>query len=301
MTLSGKKKKSRTEEQFEREQAGTSEQFGVQRQVQTIDPTARRGLDFLVDQATSLEGAPLAPGLSPERREAIAAVGSGGGISPEALATIKGFAAGEGFQAGEFVEGAGFEAAGRETLDRLIGNVGRRAAGRVSDLFSLGGRGGSPASAEAVARGVSEATAPLEFGFEREELTRADRERARQEGRLDEFNARELQRQDAFRVQQLGSAFGLAQIESAEDAAELQRQVEALKASGQIDAAERERLLEPFVRLGLISDVITPAVSLLPKTTDVTSAQRKETEETLAGTSAGRSSGTEFGISIPVI
>lgn len=301
MTFSGKKKKTRTEEEFERQQAGTSEQFGVQRQVQTIDPTARQGLDFLVNQATGLADAPLAPGISPERREAIAAVGSGGGISPEALATIKGFAAGEGFQAGEFVEGTGFETAGRGTLDRLIGNVGRRAASRVSDLFSLGGRGGSPASAEAVARGVSEATSPFEFGFEREELARGDRERARQEGRLDEFNAAELQRQDTFRVQQLGAAFGLAQVESAEDAAELQRQIAALEATGQIDAAEREKLEEPFRRLGLIADVVTPAVSLLPKTTDVTSAQRKEEETRLAGTSAGRSSGTEFGISIPLI
>lgn len=301
MTGSAKKKTERSEEEFQREQVGTARQFGVQRQVQTLDPTARQGLDFLVEQATGLGGAPLAPGISPERRAAIEAVGTGGGISPEALATIKGFAAGGDFQAGEFVEGTGFAPAGRETLDRLIGNVGRRAAGRVADLFSIGGRGGSPASAEAVARGVSEATSPFEFGFEREELTRADRERARQEGRLDEFNARELQRQDTFRVQQLGAAFGLAQVESAEDAAELVRQLATLEASGQIDAAEREKLLEPFRRLGLIADVITPAVSLLPKTTDVTTAQERETAETLAGTSAGITSGTEFGISIPFI
>jgi len=268
MTGSAKKKTEKREEEFQREQVGTTQQFGVQRQVQTIDPTAREGLDFLVSSATGLAEAPLAPGISPERQAAISAVGTGGGISPEALATIKNFAA-----------GGGFAPADRGTLDRLSGIVGGRAASRVADLFSLGSRGGSPASAEAIARGVGEAVAPLEFGFEQNEL----------------------RRQDNAAIQQLGAAFGLQQITSAEDAAELTRQIETLRAANQIDDAEREKLLEPFIRLGLIEDVITPAASLLPRTTEVTSAQRKEAEETLAGTSAGRTSGTEFGISIPFI
>jgi len=262
MTIGAKKKKTKTSEEFQQEQAATSQQFGVQTQVQTIDPTAKSGLDFLINQATGLEDAPLAPGLSPERLSAIQAVGTGGGINPEALATIKNFAA-----------GGGFAPADRGTLERLSGTVGRRAASRVSDLFSLGGRGGSPASAEAVARGVGEAVAPLEFGFEQNEL----------------------RRQDAAAVQQLGAAFGLQQVTSQEDAAQLQRQIAALEASGQIDAAERERLEEPFRRLGLIADIVTPAASLLPGTTEVTSVQTGETAGTAAGTSAGQTSGTEFG------
>lgn len=246
MTGKVKKTTGSIKEELDRQRAGTSEQFGVQRTAQTIDPTARSGLEFLINQATGLETAPLAPGISPERRAAIGAVGTGGGISPEALATIKDFAA-----------GGGFAPADRGTLERLSGIVGGRAASRVADLFSLGGRSGSPASAEAVARGVGEAVAPLEFGFEQNEL----------------------RRRDAAAVQQLGAAFGLQNITSAEDAAELRRQIATLEATGQIDAAEREKLEEPFRRLGLISDVVTPAASLLPRITDVTTAQRRTTED----------------------
>lgn len=217
---------------------------------ETLDPTAKSGLDFLINQAKGLGGAPLVPELSAQTIEGIGSIGTGlGGVDPLALSTIQGSLGGE------------FAPGGREALERASGFAAERAEGQVSDIFTAGGRTGSPAQAKAVAEGVASAVAPFAFGFEQEEL----------------------KRQDAFRVQQISTAFGLQNIQSASDLQEFQGQIAQLEAAGLLDAQARAKLEEPFRRLGLISGTITSAATLEPRTTEI------------SGGSFGVEAGLEFG------
>lgn len=205
-----------------------------------LDPTAKRGLDFLIGQAQSLGGAPLTPGLSPETLTGISGLTEGlGGLDPLAL---------QGLEADVTRE---FAPGGREALERASQFAAERAETQVSDVFTAGGRTGSPAQATAVARGVAQAVSPFAFGFEREEL----------------------RRQDAFQAQQTATRFGLQGIRSQEDLAELNRRLTQLQAQGLIDDEARRKLEEPFRRLGLIAPVITGAAGLAPRDVRTTGSQ----------------------------
>lgn len=207
---------------------------------ETLDPTAKRGLDFLINKAQSLGDAPLVPGLSPQTLEGISTIGTGlGGIDPLALQTVR--------------EGVTREAApgGREALESASDFVAERAERQVSDVFTAGGRTGSPAQAKAVAEGVAGAVSPFAFSFEQNEL----------------------RRQDNAQAQQIASAFGLQQITSQDDLAVFQGQLAQLEAAGLLDEQARRELEEPFRRLGLISSVIGPAASLEPKKVKGTGSQ----------------------------
>jgi len=220
----------------------------TQTRQETLDPTAKGGLDFLINRAQALGDAPLAPDLSRQTLRGIETIGTDlGGIDPLALSTLQDFL------------GEEFAPGGREALERATGFAAERAEGQVSDVFTAGGRTGSPAQARSIARGVGEAVAPLAFGFEQEQL----------------------RRQDAFRVQKISTAFGLQNIQSASDLQKFQGQIAQLEAAGLLDAQARAKLEEPFRRLGLISGTITGAAGLQPKGVEAT----------------GAATGVEFGLS----
>lgn len=217
---------------------GGSKQKGTRKE--TLDPTAQRGLDFLIQQAQGLGGAALVPELAPETLSGISGLTEGlGGLDPLALEAIQ--------------TGATREVApgGREALDRATQFAAERAQTQVSDVFTAGGRTGSPAQATAVARGVSQAVSPFAFQFEREEL----------------------RRQDAAQAQRTAAAFGLQQVRSGEDLAELNRRLTQLQAQGLIDDQARRKLEEPFRRLGLIAPVIASAAGLAPSDVRTTGSQ----------------------------
>lgn len=278
MTGSAKTSKEKTSDEFERQQE--TSQATRQRITDTLDPTAKAGLDFVINTATGLADAPLSAGINPDRLEALQGIGVGvGGGGP--LDFTEDFIGGD-FVAGEFQEG------GREALERAGDFAGERAAREVGDVFTQGGRTGSRANAAAVAEGVARATSPFAFGFEQSELARKDA-----------FQARELQRQDADTARKIAAEFGLQDVQSKDDILKLQASIARAEALGEIDAARREELEAPFRRLGLISDVVTGAASLLPKTRDVTGISVGTGES--SGTSAGTRKSTEFGLSIPFI
>ena len=209
-------------------------------QQETLDPTAKGGLDFLINQAQRLGGAPLTPDLSAGTLGAIETVGTGlGGIDPTALQAILGEIQGD------------FAPGGRESLERATSFAGERAATEVADVFTSGGRTGSPAEAKAIAEGVAGAVAPFEFQFEQSELRRQDQDRATR----------------------IASAFGLANLQSQSDLAEFQGQLAQLEANGLIDANARAKLEEPFRRLGLLAGVITPAAGQAPSSFKGTGSQ----------------------------
>lgn len=193
---------------------------------QRLDPTSRGGLDFLINQARGLGDAPLVAPLSEGTLAGIEGLGAGqGGIDPQTLETLQATAGGE------------FLGLDSPFLQEASAFAAERAEGQVSDIFTAGGRTGSPAQAKAVARGVSEAVAPLAF-----------------------------QNQQFERANQINAAFGLQQIRSQDDLQTLQRQLAQLQANGLIDEQRRRELEEPFRRLGLISGPILGAAGLGDKT-----------------------------------
>lgn len=217
-----------------------------------LDPVSRGGLDLLIGQAGGLKDAPLVPGLSPETLGAIETIGTGlGGIDQTALQAILDEVQGE------------FAPGGREALETATGFAAERAATQVGDVFTAGGRTGSPAEAKAIAEGVAGAVAPFEFGFAQNEL----------------------RRQDQDRITRIASAFGLANLQSQDDLAVFQGQIARLEAAGLIDAQARAKLEEPFRRLGLISGVIVPAAGLGDKTQ----------------TTQAKATGTSFGFEVDLI
>lgn len=219
MSLGGKK----SEETTEQEQTTT----------RTIDPLAQSGLDLLQTTAAGLADAPLVAPLGAGTLEAIENVGAGiGEIDPTALATLTAAAGGE-FRPGD--TGA---------LERLTDFIGERAGREVSDIFTAGGRTGSPAQQRATAEAVAGAISPAVFGFEQNELAR----------------------QDAAQAQQITSALGLQSITTAAQGQQFQAQLAELAAQGIIDEQTQQELLEPFTRLGLISQPILGAAGLGPST-----------------------------------
>lgn len=218
---------------------------------QTVDPQSRAGLDFLLSEAKGLKDAPLVPGLSDLTLKNVGAVGADRfGLDPTSLDTLRGAAA------GDFARSPGeFRAADRGSLETALGFAGEEAERQVSDLFTAGGRTGSPAQSKAVAQGVTEAIAPLLVQFEQNELARRDA-----------FDIGEANRIDANTVQQISASLGLQSIVAQQDRAALQDEFARLEASGIIDAQARAKLEEPFRRLGLISQSILGAASLGDKT-----------------------------------
>lgn len=207
---------------------------------ETLDPTAKGGLDFLINQARGLGNAPLVPGLSSQTVQGVREIGTGlGGIDPLALSTIQNAISTD------------FAPGGTEALNRVSDFVAEKAAGRVGDVFTAGGRTGSAANAKAIAEGVAGAISPFAFSFEQNELAR----------------------QDAAKANQTAAAFGLQEIRTADDAAIFQGQLAQLQAAGLLDEQARRELEEPFRRLGLISGVITSAAGLEPKSLKGTGTQ----------------------------
>lgn len=207
--------------------SGSKESFSKDETIRSrLDPTSRRGLDFLINQSIGLGDAPLVPDLSAGTLASIEGLGEGvGGVDPQTLETLRATAGGEflGLDSPFLKEASQFAA--------------ERAEGQVSDIFTAGGRTGSPAQARAVARGVSEAVAPLAF-----------------------------QNQQFERANQINAAFGLQTINSQDDLLTFQTQLAKLEANGMIDEQRRRELEEPFRRLGLISGPILGAAGLGDKT-----------------------------------
>lgn len=191
-------------------------------QQQRLDPTSRRGLDFLINQSIGLQDQPLVAPLSEGTLASIEGLGEGvGGVDPQTLETLRATAGGD------------FLGLDSPFLQEASQFAAERAEGQVSDVFTAGGRTGSPAQARAVARGVSEAVAPLAF-----------------------------QNQQFERANQINAAFGLQTIRSQDDLLTFQTQLAQLEANGLIDEQRRRELEEPFRRLGLISGPILGAAGL---------------------------------------
>lgn len=225
---------------------GSRESFNREETTQQrLDPTSRRGLDFLINQATGLADTPLVAPLSERTLELIPQIGTGlGGIDPQALEGLQATAGGE------------FLGLDNPFLQEAAQFAAERAEGQVSDVFTAGGRTGTPAQARAVARGVSEAVAPLAF-----------------------------QQQQFERANQINAQLGLQQIRSQSDLAAFQGQLAQFQAQGLIDEQRRRELEEPFRRLGLISGPILGAAGL-GDTTETTRA---------SGTGTGFEAGIDFG------
>ena len=117
-----------------------------------IDPTAKSGLDFILNQSRGLADDPLVPDLSQRTLGLIPQIGTGlGGIDPTSEAGLRATAEGD------------FLGLDNPFLQEASNFAAEAAEGQVSDLFTAGGRTGSPASAKAVAEGVAGAVAPLAF------------------------------------------------------------------------------------------------------------------------------------------
>jgi len=240
MSLGGKKSSETTEQEVTK--------------TETLDPLAQAGLDLLQTQAAGLAGAPVVAPLGAGTLEAIEGVGAGiGEIDPTALAALRAGASGA-FQAGD-----------RGALDRITDFIGGKAAREVSDVFTTGGRTGSPAQQKATAEAVAGAISPAVFGFEQNELAR----------------------QDAANAQRITSALGLQSITTAAQGQQFQVQLAQLAAQGIIDEQTQQELLEPFTRLGLISQPILGAAGLGPSTV------------VQAGT--GKTTGTEVGFELGIL
>lgn len=240
MSIGGKKTSETTEQEVTK--------------TETLDPLAQAGLDLIQRQAAGLAGAPVVAPLGAGTLEAIGDVGAGiGEIDPTALAALRAGATG-GFQAGD-----------RGALERLTDFISQRAGREVSDIFTAGGRTGSPAQQRTTAEAVAGAISPAVFGFEQNELAR----------------------QDAAQAQQITSALGLQSITSAAQGQQFQAQLAQLAAQGIIDEQTQQELLEPFTRLGLISQPILGAAGLGPSTI------------VQAGT--GKTTGSEVGFSATLI
>ena len=221
--------------------ASTKKTSSQQTRREVLDPTAKRGLDTILNRATALQDTALVPDLGAGTLDAISGLTTDLGGGSE--------------RGREFLDerlGAEFGAGGREALDRASGFAADAAARSVGDAFTAGGRTGSPASAKAIAQGVATAVAPFQFGFEQNELARKDR----------------------FDAQQTATAFGLDKIETAEDATELQRRLANLEAQGLIDANTKAKFEEPFRRLGLLAGITVGAAAQAPKTTTGTGEQK---------------------------
>lgn len=148
---------------------------------QSIDPTAQRFLtDFLGGAKGMLSAAqdPASLQFLPLAADAISAITSPGYAQGSQFLPFANDAL-SALTSPDFASNTPYLNSGADTLqaflnpnflnertpgiDSLLNIVGDRAARAVSDRFSLAGRSGSPAAASSIARGVSEATAPILF------------------------------------------------------------------------------------------------------------------------------------------